>query len=463
LEQGLSAGCSPVGEAHYFCRRSFSDLAEKTLPDRRLLDAAAPPGVAVMIQAWAPRTPNVCVLSSEGLARAGISSASPDRVGDVWIEKDTAGQPTGRLIGSVNNYYSHQPLTDGIYAAIPRPSGPAAASAVLAAITDRHAMGVTAVYEGHMLGFSELELYRQLRGMGALAMRVQVALEPAPVGLPGVALPAAERFGDRLRRAVTLTDRSDDWLRVDGVSASVSGPVTLGYHRSYQPYPDPYGRPTTGRAFLPPEFIDRALEICRAEGACFNTIACTSAEHDELLGRLESRTQPAADGYRAILQHAYFVDASRAQRYASLGVDVTTSCSFTFGKARLLAERLGSQVLADLIPFRRWLDAGVIVACGTDWGPASPWQHLGLALAPKAWDGSPTGGPAQAVTPAEALTMWTADAATVLRWPQIGSLSPGGYADAIVVDRNPLTATPDEIAATRVHQTWIGGHRVYPA
>lgn len=46
---------SPVGEAHYFICRSYRDLAEGELPDRVVLDRAAP-GNPVFIQAWAPVT-----------------------------------------------------------------------------------------------------------------------------------------------------------------------------------------------------------------------------------------------------------------------------------------------------------------------------------------------------------------------------------------------------------------------
>ena len=32
--------CTPVGEAHYFIRRSWRDLAKRRLPDRHVLDLA---------------------------------------------------------------------------------------------------------------------------------------------------------------------------------------------------------------------------------------------------------------------------------------------------------------------------------------------------------------------------------------------------------------------------------------
>ena len=87
---------TPVGVPHYFLRRAHRDLAEGEVPDRVVLDAAAPDH-PVFIQAWAPVIPNTCVLNTAGLRLLGITRASPDWVGNVWIEKDTAGKPTGRL------------------------------------------------------------------------------------------------------------------------------------------------------------------------------------------------------------------------------------------------------------------------------------------------------------------------------------------------------------------------------
>lgn len=44
---------------------------------------------------------------------------------------------------------------------------------------------------------------------------------------------------------------------------------------------------------------------------------------------------------------------------------------------------------------------------------------------------------------------------------RFGRLIAGERADFILVDRDPLTATPDEIRATRVLQTWINGAKIY--
>ena len=73
---------TPVGEPHYFIRRSWRDLPERRLPNRRELDAAAPDH-PVWFQAFAPETPNICAMNSKALAALGFTRELPDQIDDV--------------------------------------------------------------------------------------------------------------------------------------------------------------------------------------------------------------------------------------------------------------------------------------------------------------------------------------------------------------------------------------------
>jgi predicted amidohydrolase YtcJ len=207
------------------------------------------------------------------------------------------------------------------------------------------------------------------------------------------------------------------------------------------------------------------MRFCAEHGLRLNVIAAGTGEHDEYLAQLEAVA--AAHDFRDrhwILQHAFFVEEAQARRYAALGFDVTTSMSFSWGKGDLFVERIGEYVLPDLIPLRRLLDAGMTVACGTDWGPKNVFEHVALALTHRFCGSGRTNlGPAQRVTRAEALAMWTRDAARVLGWNGIGTLAPGSHADLIVVDRDPLACGVDELPGTRVLRTVLGGEVVYDA
>ena len=453
---------TPVGEPHYFIRRSWRDLAEGRLPDRHVLDRATREH-PVYLQAWAPVTPNVCAFNSAALARLGIGRDTPERVEQVWIEKDARGEPTGILRGSVNNYYTNDPFMNGLLRTIPILQPEHVLPGTVRAMHEYNRLGVTTVYEGHAMGPAEVGAYGVLRAEGKLTVRVLTALEAEPYGLPWHRPLSADAFRANLEAARTTADRRDDWLRADGVTLSRGGPCWPGFLRMHQPYRGPYGTLTTGVTFVDEEKERTALDYCATHGTRLNFIGAGDRDHDEFLAnaeRLVARRPGATRGW--ILQHAYLVTAGQTRRYAALGLDVTTSMSFSWGKGDLLAERIGARVWEDLIPLRRLLDAGLRVACGTDWGPKNVFEHIELAQTHRfAGSGRRNPGTAQAVGREEALRMWTRDAGRVLGWEGIGTLAPGSHADLIVVDRDPLACALDALAGTEVLCTVVGGRMVF--
>jgi predicted amidohydrolase YtcJ len=456
---------TPVGEPHYFLRRSWRDLAEGRLPDRHVLDRATR-AHPVFVQAWAPVTPNVCALNSAGLAALGLGRETTDRMENVWIEKDPTGEPTGILKGSVNNYYTNDPFMNGLLRDVPLLRPDAVLPGTRRAMAAYNRLGVTAVYEGHAMGRPEIAAYHALRAENALTVRVLTALEAESYGLPWTRPLSLADFDAHLDEALAMTDRTDDWLRADGVTLSRGGPCWPGFLRMHAPYRGPYGESTRGVTFVEPEKEVRALEFCAARGLRLNFIGAGDRDHDDFLPRAEAvaARHPSIRERGWILQHAYLVTAEQARRYAALGFRVTTSMSFSWGKGDLLGERIGRHVWSDLIPLRRLLDAGLVVGCGTDWGPKNPFEHLQLAETHRfCASGHRNDGPAQKVTRLEALRMWTRDAARVLGWDGIGTLAPGSHADLIVVDRDPLECPLDDLPATRVLRTIVGGRTVFAA
>lgn len=128
----------------------------------------------------------------------------------------------------------------------------------------------------------------------------------------------------------------------------------------------------------------------------------------------------------------------------------------------MFIERLGERVLPHLIPLRSLLDAGMTVACGSDWGPKNVFEQIALATTHRfCGSGRTNRGAAQAVTRAEAVAMWTRDAARVLGWDGIGTLAAGGHADLVVVDRDPLECAVDALPDTRVLRTVVAGSVVH--
>src|SRR3954462_10761782 len=97
--------------------------------------------------------------------------------------------------------------------------------------------------------------------------------------------------------------------------------------------------------------------------------------------------------------------------------------NYLFGMGDLFRKRfkpeLRDALMRDLLPLRRYLDAGMTVTAGADWGPKSGFEHIKLSLTPTPPSGYGTLGAAQAITRTEAISMWTRSGARLLQWDDI--------------------------------------------
>jgi imidazolonepropionase-like amidohydrolase len=100
---------------------------------------------------------------------------------------------------------------------------------------------------------------------------------------------------------------------------------------------------------------------------------------------------------------------------------------------------------------KRASDAGLLIAMGTDAGAFANrfqgyFEHLEMTMMAEA-----------GMTPAQILRAATSDAARALRVEGVGMLTPGAWADFVVLNKDPL----QEIGNTRsIASVWIAGNRV---
>ncbi|WP_156993607.1 amidohydrolase [Pseudonocardia acaciae] len=458
--------CSPIGEPHYFYRRSWRDLAEGELPTREVLDAAAPEH-PVWIQAWAPVNPNTTVFNTRGLWNIQVSRNTPSQVGRVHIEKDAHGEPTGRLSGPVNNYYNNEPWWDSVLARIAHLGPEDFVEGAIEGMAAANRVGVTSVFEGHMMDFATIDVYRQHRAAGNLTLRVLCTPDGEPHGLADSVTLGEDELRDRLGRLHDLQELTDDYFRVEGLLVTRGGPLGPGQQIFYRGYRDAYGGWTNGLEWLPEWKGQLMIDFAVERGMRLNVISVADREHDTTLRQLREAERRFGSTARSlgerepILQHAYILGEEHGRRYRDHGFQVTTSMSFSYFKQHTYWERIGKDVLRDLIPLRRELDLGFDVACGSDWGPANVWEHIALGETHEGVFGSSNAGPAQVISRRESLATWTRNGGRVMRWDGIGTLEPGTHADLIVVDRDPLTCGNDELKDTSVNLTLVGGREVH--
>ena len=117
-------------------------------------------------------------------------------------------------------------------------------------------------------------------------------------------------------------------------------------------------------------------------------------------------------------------------------------------------------------PFGEFYDAGAHLAAGSDWpvSSANPIDAIHVAVNRKSPGSThpPLGPDSQKLDLATALRAYTAGTAWVNGVEDsTGAIAPGFLADLVVLHPNPFDVDPEEIHATKVDSTWIGGRRVH--
>ncbi|MDG2113644.1 MAG: amidohydrolase family protein, partial [Actinomycetota bacterium] len=423
------------------------------------------------IEAWAPRSPNVCAFNTAGLRRCGITDTTPDQVSDVHLERAEDGTLSGILRGAVNNYYCFDPFWVQVRSHLPGPATWELHDATVEEMAVYNRRGVTSIYEGHNMSPGHIAAYQDLERDGRLSLRVQCSMEVEGFAYPPWQPLTIEEYQANLAMAGELASaigHTGDMLRMTGVTFGQGGPCWPGGIRMYEPYEGPYGRRTTGITFLSPEKLSAFIDACLDTDLQANFVLTGYRDHDDVLAELSrhpvERVRAAATANNWLIQHAILITEAHARAYADLGFKLTTCMGFSAAKGDLYGERIGPRAWQDQVPLKRLLDAGLVVGLGTDWGPKDPWENLELAETHEFWgSGHRNDGPDHAVTRAEAVAMWTRDAARTLDWPDIGTIHTGGWADLAVLDRNPLTCSLDELRSTAVLRTVVGGESVFVA
>jgi imidazolonepropionase-like amidohydrolase len=125
-------------------------------------------------------------------------------------------------------------------------------------------------------------------------------------------------------------------------------------------------------------------------------------------------------------------------------------------RQQAMAQSASAQAYKAALPtamanLKRASDAGLLVVMGTDSGALPErfqgyFEHLEMAMMVEA-----------GMTPAQVLRASTIDAARGAGLRDVGTLTPGAWADFVVLERNPLA---DILNTRAIHSVWIGGGRI---
>ena len=256
----------------------------------------------------------------------------------------------------------------------------------------------------------------------------------------------------------------DDKLRLGGVKLYLDG--ALGSRGAWlkKPYADAPGQ--TGLPFLASAEIRNLMVRASMDGFQTAVHAIGDAANADAIGAVEDLAETYAGDRRWRIEHVQIVDPTDLPRLAKNGI-IASMQPVHQTSDRLMAEaRLGPERLAGAYAWNSILKAGGKLAFGSDTPVEAPNPFAGIAAAMTREDaqGQPFGGwiPAERVTREQALAGFTIGAAyAAFAEGKVGSLTPGHRADFILVDTDPLLASPAQIRAARVKETWLGGRPVY--
>lgn len=372
------------------------------------------------------------------------------------VKPGVANPPGGRVERIGKSMIPSGVFVDGASAlvekAVPPPRPADRDNALTEAQKILHRFGITAVADMGTT-IEDWQAFRRAGDEGRLTLRIMsYAAGPDAMTLIGGAGPTPWLYQHK--------------LRLNGVKLYLDG--ALGSRGAWlkQPYADDPGN--TGLPLMTPSQFRNTLVRAGLGNFQVAVHAIGDAADAEVLNAIAEVSDSFKGDRRWRVEHAQIVDPADLGKFGQHGI-IASMQPVHQTSDRLMAEaRLGPARLTGAYAWKSIAATGAPLAFGSDAPVESPDPFAGLAAAFTRTDakGEPFGGwrPEERVTREQALAGFTSGAAYAgFAEKRFGRLVAGELADFVLIDRDPLIASADEVRATRVFETWVGGKRVFIA
>jgi predicted amidohydrolase YtcJ len=390
---------------------------------------------------WANRA----LLRRAGITKEFLSHLSAEERAYYGLEP--TGDPNGFAVDAG---------MDKISTVVPEPSPQQLLAGGSAAVQFLHSLGITAWLDA-MADRPLLLTYQSLAQRGELTAHVAAFPVVNPRNDPTKELEAVQKLRQEFANIPNLT--------IPGIKVFADG--VLEYPSQTASLTKPYRN--TGRPgdllFDPARFAELATAADK-QGLVVHVHALGDRAVKEALNGIEAaRKANGNSGLPHTLTHSQLADPEDFPRFRQLGVIAALQLLWATAESdtiELIKPYVDPELYRWQYPARSLLDAGAVISGASDWFVSSPnvFKAIYQAETRKGPEGVLD---ATQRMPREAmLYAYTRNSARALnQQDKIGSLAPGMQADLVLVDRDVLTVTPEELKDTKVLWTMFGGVTVY--
>ena len=416
-----------------------SKLAERRTPTTRDLDLVSTTQPVYVMRSDCHS--GVC--NTRALELAGITRDTPDPEGGRFGRYED-GEPNGFLEEHAANDVVRFAMSSGSYEAKVRDLAWTG--------THYHERGIVAVTElmGRLEPIDVLQHFRDAAGEGLTQQAGLYVMWPEKGTL----------------RDLTEEERTGR-VKIAGVKVFIDGTISARTAWVGEPYrgTDEHGYPTTDG-----EALEAAYEWAVRNRVQLSAHTMGDRAIEFVLDFFEDK-EPwlGLDVPSVRLEHVTLLTPEQLERVreAKVRFGATMQVIFFFAEYESYAENLTDDQFRRAYAVKDAAAAFPYFALSSD-APCTTWSDpddifvsIQAAVTRKAYNGADTVAE-QAITVPQAVLLFTARAAELVPFEgKLGQIAPGYEASFVVLDRDVFTCPVDEIARTRVAETWLRGERVY--
>lgn len=414
-------------------------------PTKELIDAVSPNNPVAL-----SRTDGHSVLVNSYVIRnSGITKDTPDPFGGEIMRDPVTGEPNGIFKETAKGLLKYGAVR---VERTPEEEAERTRQGYLLALKEARELGITSI---QIPGSASWEMYDQLMAEGELTSRIDI----------GAVL---THNVDRLLRYKELAEKypaEGNWIRFGYLKDFMDGTLGSTTAMFFEPYSDEPDK--DGLAMVPYEEMEKRILTADSMGFQIGIHAIGPKANNWILNICEKAIEKnGRRDSRHRLEHAQILIESDIPRFAELGVIPSMQPTHCITDKRFIVKRIGEERARWSYTWRSLLDAGAMLAFGTDYSvePLNPMEGLYAAVSRKDRMGEDGDGwiPEEKLTMEEAIKYYTMGAAySQFMEDRKGILKPGYLADIVITDRDLLTIPEEEIMKTKVVYTITGGKVVH--